>query len=280
MGGGARHAGAGGASAARCRPSAPRHHRGVILYELSRAADRAPASGAAALALAARGAGADARPRRAGGASCPAAARASGRTGRGGQAVERAWRTAPHPALARVCARARRRRAGARPGQAGSSGSRRRTPAPRKPSGARRGGAGGAALGRGAPPSRRRGRGRRRTPRPSRRLCLLMARLEESEHRRFGRGARMARPRRRRAARPALCLRQLRRRKPRNGGALPALRRFRYAGLAEPAAGDRAVAAPAGAASPAMLRRRGPRRPDTRSAVAPASGLAAPPQCG
>ncbi len=61
---------------------------------------------------------------------------------------------------------------------------------------------------------------------PTPRLCLTMARLEEAEHGVGREFARMARPRRHRDARPTLCLRHLRRREPRMEIALSALRQF------------------------------------------------------
>jgi HemY protein len=81
-------------------PEQARHHRGVILYELSRAA---LASGerhrALSLAAEAQAATAD--------LATPAAHHArlllgERRIGRAARAVERAWRTAPHPELAQV----------------------------------------------------------------------------------------------------------------------------------------------------------------------------------
>jgi HemY protein len=77
-----------------------RHHRGVIFHELSVAAlARGDRPRAIALAAEARALSED--------LAAPAAHHArlllaEGRTGRAAKAVERAWRTAPHPELARV----------------------------------------------------------------------------------------------------------------------------------------------------------------------------------
>jgi HemY protein len=81
-------------------PDTARHHRGVILYELSLAA-AAQGDRQRALVLAE-----EARPLTSD-LAAPAAhlARllfAEGRTGRAARAIERAWRTAPHPQLAQV----------------------------------------------------------------------------------------------------------------------------------------------------------------------------------
>lgn len=81
-------------------PEAARHHRGVILYELSLAAQlQGDRQRAMSLAAEARTLAAD--------LAAPAAHHArlllaDDRAGRAAKAVERAWRTAPHPALAQA----------------------------------------------------------------------------------------------------------------------------------------------------------------------------------
>jgi HemY protein len=81
-------------------PEPARHHRGVIDYELSRLAlARGDREQALSLAAEARTLAPD--------LATPAAQHArmllqEGRTGRAAKAVERAWRTAPHPELAQI----------------------------------------------------------------------------------------------------------------------------------------------------------------------------------
>jgi HemY protein len=90
-------------AAARQRPlpgERVRHHRGVVLYELSRAAERRDqAKRAAALAAKAQALAPDLAP-----IACHHARLllGLGRRRAAAKAVERAWRNAPHPALARL----------------------------------------------------------------------------------------------------------------------------------------------------------------------------------
>jgi HemY protein len=83
-----------------------RHYRGVILYELSRSAE-ARGEGARALALAgeARSLAADLAPLAAHHARLLLS---DGRNGRAERAIERAWRTTPHPTLAELYGKTRK----------------------------------------------------------------------------------------------------------------------------------------------------------------------------
>ena len=241
-------------------PATARHHRGVILYQLSLGAlTQGDRHRALALAAEAQGLSPDLAP--------VAAHRArllleDGRTARAAKAVERAWQTAPHPQLAQVY------------GAIWESD----TPlarvarferlAARNPSGARKpycaGGssADGAALGRGPSSSRARIRGRpsacradpgepdtgladavggrgcpssthcgdggdgRRNRRPQRAPLPDHGAARRGRARRSRPHARVARPRRRGGSGSALGVRELRRREPGLAFALPALRQF------------------------------------------------------
>ncbi len=190
---------------------------------------------------------------------------ADGRAGRAAKAVERAWRTAPHPALAQAYGEIWSGRNPARPGRAFRAPRRPQPLGARKSCGAGRGGAGGRAMGRGAAPSRTRAGGRsaacpppaipadragsppptapaadrrgRLLARATPQLCLMMARVEEAEHgdlvhmREWLDRAARAMPD------PALCLRELRGRDPGVAVPLSPLRRLRRARLANPGLG-------------------------------------------
>ncbi|MGE3783590.1 MAG: heme biosynthesis HemY N-terminal domain-containing protein, partial [Alphaproteobacteria bacterium] len=154
-----------------------RHGRGVVLYELSRAAERAGNLGrASGLAAQAQQLAPDLAPVAANNARLLLA---RGRRRAAARAIERAWKTAPHPELASLYLEARR----ATEPLAGAASL--QLLAARNPDAAESH----LALGEAALAARLWGEARRHLTlaaeaapaRRSRRLCLLMARLEESE---------------------------------------------------------------------------------------------------
>ena len=106
--------------------------------------------------------------------------------GAAARAIERAWRTAPHPELARLYDGLRAEVTRRWRGYAVAAARRTKPDRGGKPRDRRRGGAEGAAMGRGAPASGL-AIAAAPPPGPTRRLCRLMARLEESEHGNSGR---------------------------------------------------------------------------------------------
>ena len=218
------------AAAARRRAlpaGAERHGRGVVLYELSRSVERAGdlrrASGLAAETQLAP----DLAPIAANNARLLLA---RGRRRAAARAIERAWKTAPHPELARLYLEAR----GAAEPLAGAASLQRlaaRNPdATRKPPRDRRSSARGAAVGRGAAASDAGGGGVAGHPLAPPLSADGAARGKRG--RRAASGARMARSGDRRAAGPVLCLRPLRHGGFRMAIGVSGLRRLRYARLA------------------------------------------------
>lgn len=167
-----------GAARRRALPAeVERHHRGVVLYELSRAAERdGDARRASGLAAQAQTLAPDLAP-----LACHAARLLLGRGRKraAARAIERAWRTAPHPELARLYLEAR----GAAEPLARAASLQRL--AARNPDATESH----LAIAEAALAALLWGEARRhltlaaeQSPAaPSRRLCLLMARLEESE---------------------------------------------------------------------------------------------------